>query len=94
MGILYGGLEEPAQTKVIKDIYSRPTAITYGLPSGLIQAGIDFARKFSDYPLPEDTLSLEQMIDLYPRRVSEGPNSIMDESNVTPNTISVFNKKD
>jgi S1-C subfamily serine protease len=93
VGILYGGLEEPAQTKLIKDIYMRPTAITYGLPAGLIQAGIEVAKKHPDYALPEDTLSLQQMIDTYPRDVSTGPIRDTEGKKLSTDRISILQQK-
>jgi len=93
VGILYAGLEEPALTKEIKDVYLKPTAITYGLPAGLIQSGIETARKLPDYPLPEDTLSLQQMIESYPRNISDGKNSKTFITKLSQQSISILQKK-
>lgn len=73
VGILYGGLEEPALTYTKKDAYQKTTAITYVLPAGLIESGMQAARKLPNCALPDDTLSLDDMIKKYPRHESKGP---------------------
>lgn len=92
LGILYGGLEEPAVTEIIKDGYKRPTSITYGIPAGLIHAGIEAAKQLPDYSLPVDTLSLREIINKYPAVLSDG-RIHKTKTKLSENVISILNKE-
>lgn len=89
VGIVYAGLNEPAQT-IAKDIYTRPTAITYGLPAAFIDISIKEAHKMPDFKNASDLPSLQQLIDTLPHRESSGPLRPGSDQVVSDKEISVL----
>lgn len=70
VGILYGGLNEPGLTEPNNEAYVQPTAITYILPGPLIHTAVQEAKKHADFAIPNDALTVQEMIATYSRKES------------------------
>lgn len=93
VGILYGGLPETAFTKTNDDEYLKPTSITYVLPAGQIEESIKESKKMPDFQLPDDTLSLEEILNTYPRQESKGTIRDYLTKNLSTDIISIMKYK-
>jgi hypothetical protein len=90
VGILYAGLDDPSIT-FAKDVYTRPTAITYVLPASFIDLSLNYARTLTEFTLPSNTKTLQEIIDTYPRNVSTGPVRTDSGKALSESTISLIN---
>ena len=62
LGVLYAGLNDIGVTKK-KDLYKRPTNISYVVPARYVQTLVAWADSSEDVKTPDDALTIDQMLE-------------------------------
>ena len=90
VGIVYAGLNEPAMTAK-KDVYIRPTAVTYAIPAGFLDVTLKERRKAGELDTSSNLPTLKQLIETLPQRESNGPIRSEPAGPLSEKEISVLN---
>ncbi|MCL4538474.1 MAG: serine protease [Bacteroidetes bacterium] len=92
VGIINAGLNEPAKTAA-KDRYTRPTAVSYGVPAAFLDLALKEARKLPEYGNPSALPTLKHIIDTLPQLERSGPVRFAGNQEISEQGISIFKLK-